>query len=91
MAKSKVVMNHAGSRDLLKSPEVADALLAMGSRVAATMNSTAPVDSGALSRSHYAEAVQHPSRVVVQVGSDLGYAAEVMVRTGYAARALDSA
>lgn len=84
-------MNRSGVRAMLKSPEVAAALLGMGSRVAATMNATAPVDSGALSRSHHAQAVQHPSRVVVQVGSDLDYAAEVMVRTGYAARALDSA
>jgi len=90
MAKVRVKLNTAGVRDIFEQWAKSDGL-ARGERVAAAMNSSAPVESGALSRSHHAEVVQHPSRPVVQVGSDLDYAAAIMVSTGYAARALDSA
>jgi len=76
---------------MLSSSGVRDHLLGLGDKVAATMNATAPVASGALSHSHKATAEQHGDRVVVHVGSDLDYAAVIMVATGYAARALDSA
>lgn len=85
----KVRLNSAGIRDLFRQWASGDGM-ARGARIAATMNATAPVDSGALSHSHHAEIVQHPSRPVVQIGSDLPYAGEIMVRTGYGARALDA-
>ena len=90
MAKARVKLNRAGVTDVFQQWAQGDGL-ARGERVAAAMNSSAPVESGALSRSHHAQVVQHPSRPVVQVGSDLDYAAVIMVATGYAARALDSA
>jgi len=91
MAKARVKLNSAGVIDVFDQWAKGDGM-ARGERVAAAMNSSAPVESGALSRSHEAHVVKHSSgRSVVQIGSDLDYAAAIMVSTGYAARALDSA
>lgn len=90
MAKTRVKLNSAGVRDVFK--QWADgAGIESGRRIADTMNATAPVESGALSRSHEAWVEQHGDRPVVRAGSHLDYAATIMVATGYGARALDSA
>jgi len=90
MARTRVKLHSAGVKDVFKQWAEGEGLQ-QGERVAAAMNASAPVESGALSRSHHAEVVHHPSRSVVQIGSDLDYALPIMVATGYAARALDSA
>lgn len=89
--KPRVKLHPSGVVDLLQDPGVRDDLLRRGEAVAARMDATAPVDTGALSRSHRVYAEDHGDRVVVRVGSDLDYAAKVAVATGYMARALDGA
>lgn len=77
--------------NLLHDPKLAKALLPKGRAVLAEAKSTAPVDSGAY-RDSLEVWVDVTDRVAVRVGSkDVRYAAEINVRTGHLARALDAA
>lgn len=93
MAKGTVdrlVMNHAGMRELAKSPGVADALRAPAARVEAAAKASAPVVIGAYRDSIRAWSTT-TDRAVVRVGSSVPYAMAVEARTGNLARALGTA
>lgn len=86
----RVVLNHAGVAELLKSAGVASELEERGNRVLATARALAPVVTGEYRDSLAAETDEHPTRVVVHVLAGVSYAMDVEAEHGVLARALDS-
>lgn len=60
-------------------------------RVAESMRSRAPVDTGAYQRGIEVTRDEHPDRPVFHIGSSVDYAGVVEANTGNAVRALDAA
>jgi hypothetical protein len=78
---------------LLKDPKLAQEMLPKGRAVLNEAKSTAPVDSGAYEDS-LEMWVEVTDRVAIRVGSrdpNVPYAADINVKTGHLARALDAA
>lgn len=91
MARTRVDLNDAGMEALLHDPGVTADLEARMARALQQAQATAPVATGAYRDSLHVEVVQHPSRSVVRVVSDVDYAMTVEAAHGVLARALDAA
>lgn len=90
MARSSVKLNSAGMEELLKSSDVESFLEGRGEAVLNAAQSAAPVASGEYRDSLRVWTEDHPTRVVVRVGSDAPHAWVVEANTGTLARALDA-
>jgi len=89
MAKPKVKIVSPGVRKLLSDGGVRSDMEARGQRVLSAARAGCPVSSGALQSSLRLEVVEE-DRVVVRVGSDLGYALAVAAGAGFLQQALDA-
>ena len=89
MAKPKVKLVSPGVGNLLTDSGVQSDMQARGERVLAAARAGCPVESGDLQASLRVEVLTE-DRVVVQVGSDLGYALSVAAGTGFLQQALDA-
>lgn len=91
MARTRVELDHAGMRQLLKSAEVQDDLLHRAERVADVARAIAPVRSGRYKAS--IEAVDDPaaSRARARVRATVPYAHLVEAHVRVLGRALDAA
>jgi hypothetical protein len=89
MARTKVVMNSSGARDILTSSAVRAALREPAERVAAAARASAPVESGAYRDSITVED-DTTDRAVARVVARAPHARLVEARTGNLARALSS-
>lgn len=88
MARAKVVLNHAGIAEVLKSGEVESLLKQKADAAAAAARASAPVASGEYRQSITAFTEQHSDRVVAHVSSSAPHAMIVEAATGNLARAL---
>jgi hypothetical protein len=86
MANTRV--NHREIERKLKGEWADKACRPEAEKALARQQATAPVDTGALKDSLRIREVQHPTRKVFQVGSDLPYALPVEANTGFMARSL---
>jgi dihydroxyacetone kinase DhaKLM complex PTS-EIIA-like component DhaM len=91
MAKPKIVLNHSGIGQVLKSAEVATELHRRAERAAAAARASAPVASGAYLASIEVVDEVHKDRVVSKVVADVGYAMTIEANSGNLARSLDAA
>lgn len=87
MARTKVVRNSAGIRELLNAPGVRAELARHADRVEAAAKAGAPVESGAYRDSIHRESAT-TDRAVERVVADAPHALLVEARTGNLARAL---
>lgn len=88
MARVKVTLDKAGIIEVLKSPGVESALMAVAEAAAAVARASAPVKSGAYQMSISAFTEMHADRVVAHVSSDAPHAMAIEARTGNLRRAL---
>lgn len=91
MAKPKIVLNHSGIGQVLKSPEVAAELHRRAERAAAAARASAPVASGAYLAGIEVVDEVHKDRAVARVYARAPYSHLVEANTGTLARALDAA
>ena len=91
MARTRIVLNHSGVGQVLKSGPVAAELHRRAEAVAAAARASAPVASGAYLASIEVVDEVHKDRVVSKVVADIGYAMTVEANTGNLSRALDAA
>lgn len=87
----RVKLNHAGIREVLKSPEVAAELQDRAERVAAAARASAPRQSGEYANSIEVVMDQHADRAAAHVVAKAPHALLVEANTGNLARALDAA
>lgn len=90
MARTKVKLNHAGMRDLLRDPGVRAELTRRAELVLQEATANAPVDTGA-----YRDGLQiiqdTTDRAVVRIAGTAPHSHLVEAKTGNLARALDAA
>lgn len=89
-ALSKLLLNHRGIEDLLKSREVRRDLTSRGEKVLAAAESSAPVDEGEYRDGLHIEQAT-TDRAVVRVAGSTDHDWIVEAQTGNLARALDAA
>jgi hypothetical protein len=89
--KTRIVLNHRGIAEVLKSPEVAAELHRRAERAAAAARASAPVASGAYLAGIEVVDEVHKDRVVSRVYANATHSMFVEANTGNLARALDSA
>ena len=88
MARTRVKINHAEIGRKLKGEWADKACRPEAEKALARQQATVPVDSGELRASLRINEVIHPTRKVIQVGSDLPYALPVEADTGFMSRSL---
>lgn len=90
MARPRVELISSGVRQLLSDPGVTAEVERLAGQVLARARADAPSESGAL-RASLQIRTMNEDRVVVAVGSPLGYALRINAATGFLTRALDAA
>jgi hypothetical protein len=88
---TKIVLNHAGIKALLKSPEVAAELHRRAERVASAARASAPVATGAYLAGIEVVDEVHKDRAVSRVYANAPDSMFVEANTGNLARSLDAA